>query len=155
MRNKFVLAASMLVAMAGPIRAQEPETKEIVATLSQFGEAWKTGDPAVVAAFFDEKATLTTISGQTASGRPAIQAALVQALGGPLKGTLFSTTAEGIRVLKPGVAVQSDLFLFRSGASAQAAAGRGITNSLIVWVKRDAGWKMAAVQGMVPAKPVE
>ena len=155
MTRKLALAAALLVAVAAPMHAQDADTKEIVATLSQFGDAWTKADPAAVAAFFDEKATLTTVAGQTTRGRAAIQAGLAQALAGPLKGTRFSTTAEGIQVLKPGVAVQSDQFLFRSGSAAQAGASRGITNSLIVWVKRDSGWKMAAVQGMVPAKPLE
>lgn len=156
MRRAFLFAAATVVGtLSWPALAQDAAKQEIVATLVKFGDAWKKADAAAVAAFFDEDATFTSVAGTNSRGRAAIQAAIGQALSGPLKGTAFSTTAEGIRFLKPDIALQSDLFLFRSGSSVQAAPSRGVSHSLIVWVKRDGGWKMAAVQGMVPAKPAE
>jgi len=155
MRRQLVLAATTLAACVVPVLAQDAGKQEIVATLVKFGDTWKKGDAAAIGAFFDENATFTSVAGETAKGRAAIQAGIARSLAGPLKGTAFSTTAEGIQLVKPDVAVQSDAFLFRSGSSLQAAPSRGLSYSLVVWVKRADGWKILAAQGMVPAKASE
>jgi uncharacterized protein (TIGR02246 family) len=144
-----------LVALAAPVLAQDAGKQEMVATLVKFGEAWKKGDAAAVAAFFDENATFTSAAGEESRGRAAIQAGIAKSLSGSLKGTAFSTTAEGLQLVKPDVAVQSDVFLFRSGSSLQSGPARGLSHSLVVWVKRVNGWRILAAQGMVPARPAE
>jgi uncharacterized protein (TIGR02246 family) len=134
-----------------PARAQDSK-QAIVSALTQFAEAFNARDAAKAAATFDKDGTFVNARGESITGPGAIEKSLTIAFAGPLKVARIAVTADSLRTLTKDVWVQTDLFYV---AGRKDASGKdmplALSHYMIVWVQRADGWKVAALQAMVPS----
>jgi uncharacterized protein (TIGR02246 family) len=154
MKKTTLLGIIALAGMLAPVpaRAQDSKQQAIVSALTQFAEAFNARDAAKAAATFDKDGTLVNARGESLQGRDAIEKGLATMFAGPLKQARIAVTADSLRPLTKDVSVQADLFYIagRKDASGKDAP-LALSHYMIVWVQRADGWRIAALQAMVPA----
>ncbi|MGE0455788.1 MAG: SgcJ/EcaC family oxidoreductase [Vicinamibacteria bacterium] len=145
-------AAAIASSWAVHVQAQSADSKGVHDALVVFANAFNARDARAVAATFDDKGIMVNVYGVELAGRDAIEKTLGEAFAGPLKEASLKLTAETIRILSPNVAFQSDLFYVvgRKDAAGTEQASR-MGHYLLIWAKRPGGWKVAALQTMIPA----
>jgi len=154
MKKTTRLGIIALAATLAPALGHAQDSKQaVIASLTQFAEAFNARDAAKVAASFDKDGIYVTARGESASGRETIEKNLEAAFAGPLREARLSVTADSLHTVTKDVTVQSDLFYVagRMDASGKPAP-LALSHYLIVWVQRADGWKIAALQAMVPTK---
>jgi uncharacterized protein (TIGR02246 family) len=145
-----------IIALAGtltPSFARAQDSKQaVVSALTQFAEAFNARDARKAAATFDTDGTFVNARGESIIGREAIEKSLVLAFDGPLKVARIAVTADSVRALTKDVSVQTDLF-YVAGRKDASGGERplALSHYMIVWVQRADGWKVAALQAMVPS----
>ena len=134
-------------------KVTNPLDPDRAALMRRTYEAFNARDAKRTAGVFDEKGTFVSARGESISGRAAIEKDLAADFAGALKEAHIGVTAEHLSQVTPDVFVQTDFFYV---AGRKDAAGKdtpiALSHYLVVWVKRADGWKIAALQAMVPAK---
>lgn len=153
--NKLMLslaAVALVPSWAAPAAAQAADPQGVQNALATFANAFNARDAKAAAAAFDDQGIFVNAQGVELKGREAIEKSLAEGFAGPLKDARLALTAETIRTLTPEVAFQSDLFYLagRKDAAGKEEAIR-LSHYLTVWVKRPGGWRIAALQAMIPA----
>jgi uncharacterized protein (TIGR02246 family) len=155
MRTRIVLGvllALSVAALAAPSERAEDQAA-IRDALERFAKAWNAGDAAALAALFDEKGSFTRPGGVTFHGRNEIEKGLGEGFGGPFQGARLTITAEHVHFLTEDVAIQDEAWAIinlKDPYGADLPPMHGL--SLVVWVKRDDTWFVAASQGMIPIR---
>jgi uncharacterized protein (TIGR02246 family) len=117
--------------------------------VEQLVEGWNAGDGAAYARPFAADADFTNILGFKAHGRDLIARGHAEILSTIYKGIRVAATVEGIRFLRPDVAV-ADVALEYSEGSPTRRASAGL-----VATKEADGWSIAVFRNMVPfARPM-
>ena len=120
-----------------------------------FVDAWNAGDGEACAQPFAADADFTAITGLKVRGREAIARGHVEILSTMYRGTRIDATVEGIRFLRPDVAVADITMIGR-----HFPFGLSRTMLLVVATREDGNWSIAVFRNMVAyerpvAGPVE
>jgi len=150
--TRLALIAMTLTLVPGLARAQEGK-EAVLGALTKFAQGFNSKDAKAIAASFDEDGTFVNAQGKEIRGRQAIEEAAAASFGGPLKDAQISVTADSLQLLTAKVALQTDLFYV---AGRKDEAGKDVpiqlSHYMIVWIKRVDGWKIAALQSLIPTK---
>jgi uncharacterized protein (TIGR02246 family) len=150
--TRLALIATALTLLPGLAPAEEGKDA-VLAALTKFAESFNAKDAKAIAATYDEDGTFVNIQGKEIRGREAIEEAVAASFAGPMKNAQISVTADSLRLLTAKVALQTDLFYV---AGRKDEAGKDVpiqlSHYMIVWIKRVDGWKIAALQSMIPTK---
>ncbi len=106
----------------------------------QYAAGWNEGDPKKATAVFTNNAIFIGDDGQVHKGRAAIEKDLAQTLGGPMKGTSFRATVDGVGFLKPDVAIAYGSSEIESSPS---RPNKG--HYVVTCVKAGGSWKVVAL----------
>ena len=83
---------------------------QITERATAYAAAWEKHDAKAIAVFYTEEADLVISSGESFSGRGAIEQSMQQWFDGILKDTTFAETIEKVRLIRPDLAlVDSDI----------------------------------------------
>ena len=147
-----LVISAVLFAGASPAVADEKADEAAVYdALQEFATALNAGDATAMAAFFDQDAFVTRAEGEKLQGPAAIEKAFAAAFEGSMKGARVSLTNEGVRFLRPDVAVMCEDYLMQGVVDGDGKElPTKVSHSLTVWVKRDGKWLIAALQAWVP-----
>jgi uncharacterized protein (TIGR02246 family) len=153
--HRIVLGLLLTLSVAAFAAAAERagDQAAIRGALERFAKAWNAGDAAALAALFDEQGSFTRAGGVTLHGRDEIEKGLGEGFEGPFKGARLRITAEHVHFLTEDVAIQDEAWAIinlRDSFGNDLPPMHGL--SLVVWVKRDGKWLVAASQGMVPVR---
>ncbi len=118
-----------------------PEDRSAIRRMAdQYAAGWNEGNANKATAIFTTNAIFVGDDGQVHKGRAAIEKDLAQALGGPMKGTSFKVTVDGVGFLKPDVAIA-----YGTSQVESAPNGANKGHYVVTCVKAGGSWKAVAL----------
>ena len=144
------LLMTMLLVASSNALAGGGQEAAILKVHEQFAENWNKDDAKAMAAMFADDADLINPVGRVAKGKAEIEKLYQEEHSGPFKGTHFASTCkDGVRIVKPDVAIVTCSFEVSGGALPTTM--KGIYTATMVKTKNR--WQVVAGRPMFPFSP--
>jgi uncharacterized protein (TIGR02246 family) len=143
-----VMAVVAVLLAALPARAEQPRTRStdeaaIQALYASYDAAWNKGDVKAMGALWAEDADHVEPDGRMVAGRAALERDLAARFATDLSGTRSVQTVEGVRLIKPDVAVVDAAYEVTGARDAEGKALPPLQGRYVdIWIRRGNTWQI-------------